>query len=230
MSKDFYIPTGDLCTGSCFAVKKIKPIGVVVKSANIRPQEQSREKMSQNLGSALSGTIEIPLFLKSGVARFENSFWATVQSFLVPALLMLPSAYLWTLSPHFAGFNVFSLAARFSLEYVLSGIVFLAAVFMAVSFLRKENSFLRFVTALNWTALFLFVLQAFTFALLSTGVLNWPNAQVFLMVQMVYGLLFQAFLIARCFGVHWSLAIVLAAAHYGISQGTSQFLGPIQNG
>jgi hypothetical protein len=230
MSKDFYIPTQDLCTGSCFAVKKIKPIGLFAKPAKIPLPTLLREKMSQNIGSALSGAIEIPLFLKSGVTRFENSVWATTQSFLIPALLMIPSAYLWTLSPHFAGFNILSLAGRFSIEYVLSNVVFLASVFLAVSFLKRETSFLRFVTALNWTALFLFILQAFTFALLSTGVLNWPNAQVFLMIQMVYGLLFQAFLIARCFGVHWSLAIALAAAHYAISQGTSQFLGPIQNG
>ncbi len=186
--------------------------------------------MSQNLRSALSGTIEIPLFLKSGVTRFENSFWATAQSFFVPALLMVPSAYLWTFSPYFSGFDIFQLATRFSLEYLLSGVIFLAVVFLTVSFLKKETYVFRFVTALNWTTLFLFVLQTLTFGLLNTGVLNWPNAQVFLMIQMVYGLSFQAFLIARCFGVHWSLAIALAAAHYGISQGTSQFLGPIQNG
>lgn len=186
--------------------------------------------MSQNIGSALSGTIEIPLFLKSGVTRFENNGWSAAQSFLIPALLMVPSSYLWTFSPHFAGFNIFSLAARFSLEYILSNTVFLAIVFLIISFLSKTEPFLRFINALNWTALFLFILQAFTLLLVNAGFLEWQAAQIFLIAQMVYGLAFQAFLMTRCFGIHWSIAIILAAAHYGVSQGTSQILGPIQNG
>lgn len=186
--------------------------------------------MSQNIGSALSGAIEIPLFLKAGVERFENSGWSAVQSFLIPALLMIPSAYLWTFSPHFSGFNVTVLAARFSLEYVLSGLVFFASVFFTVTLFKREGVFLRFVAALNWTALFLFILQAITLLLVNAGFLEWQAAQMFLLLQMVYGLAFQAFLIARCFGVHWSVAILLAAIHYAVSQGISQFLGPIQNG
>ncbi len=164
----------------------------------------------QTIRHALWGCLEIPLFFKLGVTRFENSRDFAIWSCLIPFLLLLPTASLAYVNPElgekgfiwclgfFTGLTLLGSGLTFVLVYFLSGII------------RDNTSFWSYMAAYNWLNLTNFLMNLPFLPLLAIGAYTWDEMSNLLLFLMLYAYTMNGFLATYVFRINGFLGASLA--------------------
>jgi len=164
------------------------------------------------------GCIEIPIFIKTGTERFENTASAAKLSFLVPFILLPFSAWLALANPGFKDQTVLSLLPKMTFEFILSTALYLSGIYMAVKQLDRAQFFPRFVNAQNWLSITQLVILLPILSGVMAGHWPWKDVYNFLVFLFMYGYVFQAFLITFTFRINWMLASALSILGMAINE------------
>jgi len=181
-------------------------------------------KFPQNIRDGLIGCLEIPLFLKAGVARFDNSKRAMQFSFLIGMLVTIPAAWLARSNPDFAGTAYPNLLAGFITEYLIFSFLYLPTMYFITKELGRGEYFNRFVNGYNWLNISQLCMIAPMVIGVWAGHWLWEEVYYFLVFLVMYGYAFFAFYITWNFRVNWMLGTGLAILGMALSELTHFFV------
>lgn len=167
------------------------------------------------LRSGLLGCFEVCLFMRQGVARFDDRPGAAVKSFLIP--LILSPLLLAVLIGFSGGFSFTYLLSLHSARVAITSGLFLAVVYFMTRQYGREAHFMRFVTVNNWMTLpsALFLLPVLACLVLGLD----PSAyEAYALFITLAGYAYTAFIVAGCFRLPWELGGFIAIMGLAIDQ------------
>ncbi|PZP56989.1 MAG: hypothetical protein DI586_01860 [Micavibrio aeruginosavorus] len=156
----------------------------------------------QKISDALVGCLEIPIFIKGGIDRFENTAKAARFSFIVPVVLLPFGAYLAQINPEFNGRSLINLLIIFAVKFGLFSVLYLGAVFIFVKQFDRHQFFYQFVNAQNWMILVQLVILLPVLLGVQAGRWPWEDIYNFQVFLIVYSYVFMAFLITCMFRIN----------------------------
>ena len=165
--------------------------------------------MTQSLKDSLRGCYEIPLFLKEGIERFENSRAAFLQSLLIPLLLIPMQLPVAGSDPELAQYPLLTVVVILSYRVIVSTAFFLGGVWLLTWPLERNDRFYRFATASNWIGLTGYVLLLPYFILIMTGAFSAEQLGTFLLFLIGFFMTLTAFTARHALNVHWAIAAMI---------------------
>lgn len=166
--------------------------------------------MTQKITQALMGCLDIPLFLKTGIGRFENSWGAAKLSFAVPVVLLPLVATVAPFNPQYQGQTYLMVLLQFVLLYLLTTALYLPLMYIITKSLGKLEAFPRFVGMQNWVGISGFVIILPILLGMSTGRWEWEEAYPLFVTMTLYSYAYVAFAITYTFSINWMLATSLS--------------------
>ncbi len=188
--------------------------------------------MTQSLKDSLRGCYEIPLFLKEGIERFENTRSAFLQSLLIPLILIPLQLPVAGSDPELAQYAFLTILVILSYRVIVSTAFFLGGVWLLTWPMERKDRFYRFATASNWIGLTGYVLLLPYFILIMTGTFTPEQLGTFLLFLIGFFIAMTTFTARHALNVHWVVAAmigmgallceILAAIMIGGLQGPAQ--------
>jgi len=166
--------------------------------------------IGQNIKSALWGCFEIPLFMRKGVSRFENTKRAAFSSFLVPLLVLIPSAELAKLNPQFTGHSYFWIGGSFLIMFLISASLFYGSSYISMWALEKKKSIFAYINAFNWMNVTFFVVNLPFFLLVYFGIFKYEEMINLFIFLILFSCAYQAYFITRLLNINWMLGTAIA--------------------
>ncbi len=167
---------------------------------------------------ALWGCLEIPLFFKMGVTRFENTRNFALWSCLVPLALLLPISTLAYVNPELADKGAIWCFFFFLGLTLLGGVLSLTLIYALTGVIRDNKSFWGYMAAYNWLNLTNFLINLPFLLLLSIGAYTWDEMSNLLLFLMLYAYVMNGFLITYIFRINGFLGASLAVVDFMCSE------------
>ena len=175
----------------------------------------------------LLGTLEIALFLRGGVDRFQPTNKNFKTSFLIP-ILLLPMTLATVFFAHPAGELADGatqiLAIIYTLRLFLSLGLFLGFVYIMAKTLDKTNEFKRLATANNWITIPAAVAMLPLLAMFLSGSHSWTEIYPMMVCITLYSYAYSGFMIAHVMRIPYELAGFMAIAGMVIHQSSLSFM------
>lgn len=165
--------------------------------------------MLPTIKSALRGCYELPLFLKQGVGRFQNSSRSFWQSTLVPLFLIPLQLPLAGADPEMARYPLVTLIVAQSYLTVISTAFFLGGVWLLTWPLERKDKFYQFGAAANWLSLTSYVLLLPYFLLVLSGTFSAAQLGNFLFFMICFFMAVIAFTAKNSLNIHWVVAVLI---------------------
>jgi hypothetical protein len=172
----------------------------------------------QTIRDALTGSLEIPLFLKAGIGRFAGDEASARASFLVPALLLPVSVRLARLDPEILAHSFEALLIRFTAVTALSLGLYLPAIALAARHLGAADATPRFINAQNWLGLSQVLILSPILLGVAIGRWSWAEVYPFLVFLLMYGYAYGAFAITHILRTNWMLGAALSILGMAVNQ------------
>lgn len=175
-----------------------------------------------NIKQSLLGVLEISLYMRSGVARFDNDIKAFWQSFWIIALniALVPVAipYVYEADESLQVLPVNAVIWLFLLKFIFTIITLVAFSYWVCRMLNREHDFRHYITASNWTSLTSFILYLPFLFLMASGFFTYMELSNHLFVMAVYIYSLGAYVAKRVLKIPWSLAIAIVIASLAINE------------
>jgi len=169
----------------------------------------------REIKSNLLGCLELTLFMRRGVVRFESSRVAAIKSFLITLLVLPPTlAVMVALSEGYAASLLVTLHA---IRIVLSMVLFLGAVYFITKQYDRQSYFYKFINIFNWMNIPGIILCLPILSIIITGasIEAFESYAVFItLLGYVYG----AFIITHTFRIPWEMGGFIAIISLAIDQ------------
>lgn len=166
--------------------------------------------MPQKIPEAVKGCIEIILFLKTSVERFENTKKNAVASFGIPVFFLLIESAIAPINADFENYSYTEILVRFLAVTAISLLLYLPTLYFISQSLNRSQYFPRFVVIRNWMALNEFILMIPVWGGVMGGRWTWEEVHPFLLFLSMAGYAYTAFTITHTFRINWMLAASLA--------------------
>lgn len=164
----------------------------------------------QSIKSALWGCLEIPLFMKLGVTRFNNTKDAAISSFIIPFLSVFLIAELAHINPVFADrpyiWNLFSLTALLVINIVL----FYGASYICMWALDRKEFIYTYINATNWLSLTVTLTNLPFILLVYFGFYTYAEMNNLFIFMILFGCTYQAFYITHALRINWMLGTAIS--------------------
>lgn len=151
--------------------------------------------ITDDIKNALWGCLEIPLYLKTGAARFSGSLAALKRSLVVPVLLI--PVIMWAI-PRPERYAGHSFIWEFLLMFIqlVVGTGFFAGIlyFFKPRHVTTED-FFKCITAYNWLSLSALVVNIPLILLAVMGINTWDDVLAMMILVTLYSYSFLAFMI-----------------------------------
>lgn len=164
----------------------------------------------QSIRQALWGCLEIPLFFKLGVTRFENSRDFAIWSCLVPALLLVPTATLAYVNPELGEKGFFWCLVFFTTLTLVGSALTFTLIYFLTGLIRDNKSFWSYMAAYNWLNLTNFLMNLPFLLLLAIGAYTWDEMSNLLLFLMLYAYTMNGFMVTYVFRINGFLGASLA--------------------
>lgn len=163
--------------------------------------------MKQKIIRYLQGSMEMALFMRSGIDFFPNDRREALWSFIVPLLCIPPTLFyavaakpdsLATLSPA-------QICVALTLKATLSVAVFLYAIWFFSGWVGKRENYWRFVTTGNWVSVIMLIILA-PFLIFDAN--NWAaqeTIRAMLIILSLYGYAVTGYIATRALNIPWML-------------------------
>ena len=165
--------------------------------------------MTQSLKDSVRGCCEIPLFLKQGLARFEPSRAAFLQSLLIPLLLIPLQIPFASTDAELAQYTFIPLLVILSYRVIMSTAFFLGGVWLLTWPLERKDKFFHFATVSNWLGLTGYVLLMPYFILLMTDTFTAAQMGNFLLFLIGFFIAMMTFVARHTLNIHWGVAAMI---------------------
>lgn len=165
--------------------------------------------------AGLLGCFEVSLFMRQGMARFDDRAGSAVKSFLIP--LVLSPLMLAVLIGFSSGYSFVYLLSLHSVRVAVTSCLFLAVVYLMTRQYGREAHFMRFVTVNNWMTIpsTLFLLPVVV--CLGLG-LDYSAYETYALFVTLAGYVYTAFVIAGCLRLPWEMGGFIAIMGLAIDQ------------
>ncbi len=165
--------------------------------------------------AGLLGCFEVSLFMREGMARFDDRPGSAIKSFLIP--LILAPLLLSVLVGFSGGFSFTYLLTLHSARVAITSALFLAVVYYMTRHCGREAHFMRFVTVNNWMTIpsTLFLLPVVACLLMGLDASVYETYALFITLA---GYVYTAFIIAGCFRLPWEMGGFIAIMGLAIDQ------------
>ncbi|MDY0029501.1 MAG: hypothetical protein RBR86_06115 [Pseudobdellovibrionaceae bacterium] len=182
--------------------------------------------MSHTIRKALLGCLEIPLFMKAGVKRFENTKEAATASFIIPFMFLFPISEISRINPDYTDLSYIYILSMTTLLLVLSMIFYYGACYACMVALERKNHFYQFVSATNWITLTSFVTNMPFFLLVYWGYYEYKEMFNLFIFMMFFAVTYQAFMITHLLRINWMLGTGISIMSLLIDDGLRQAIFP----
>ncbi|HNQ91691.1 MAG TPA: hypothetical protein PKI93_02045 [Alphaproteobacteria bacterium] len=166
--------------------------------------------MGQSVKSALWGCLEIPLFMKIGTTRFENTKQATLSSFLIPFLILIPTAEIAHINPEFTDKSYTWLFGSFALLFLISASAFFSASYVAMWALEKRDVFYAYINAFNWMNVSSFAINLPFYLLVYAGFYEFKEMFNLFIFFVLLICAYQAYFITHILKINWMLGTAMS--------------------
>ncbi len=170
----------------------------------------------KDIKANLLGCLEISLFMRHGIERYDNSRVAAIRSFLIPLLLM-PVALYVTAALDDSGGPYTGLIVLHGFKLVIAIVLFLTIVYFIAKQYDRQEHFNRFVSISNWSSIPAMLLVAPILYLVLTGQDTIPLESYAVFITLL-GYVYSAFIITHCFKMPWQLGGFIAILGMAIDQ------------
>lgn len=180
--------------------------------------------MSISIKRHLLGCLEIPLFMKVGVMRFDNTRNAAIVSFIIPLLILFPTAELAQINPDFVGKSYWWLLGMFALLYAGGSFAFFGCSYACMAALERKQYFMSYINAFNWLNLTSLAINLPFFLLVYAGYYTFEEMFNLFIFLILFGMTYQAFLITYMLRINWMLGAAMAIMGMLIDDGLHKLL------
>ncbi len=180
--------------------------------------------MSSQIKDALMGCLEIPLFMKTGATRFQNTIQAAKTSFLVPILVIFPVAEVAKVNSDFTDHSYIWLLGFFAMMLALNMLFFFGASYACMVALEKKDKFPAYITSMNWLSLTSLVINMPFLLLVYFGIYSYDEMYNLFIFLILFGTTYQAFLITHLLRINWMLGAAISIMGILIDDGIRQLL------
>ncbi len=170
----------------------------------------------------LVGTLEIALFMKSGINNFDNDFRAMIQSFSIFVLSFVFSImsfpFLYEAKQELQNLGFSSALVIFILKFLIGYILALGFIYFINKIMKREHNFIKFITTSNWASLINLVLFLPLFFLMKSGVSNYNDLYPHMVILSVYSYVLSAFIIRYVIDIPWELAVFITVCLLALNE------------
>ena len=160
----------------------------------------TRQEIKQNL----AGCLEILIFMRKGIERFQNvSRTDAIKSFLIP-LLLFPFVFTALVMTSKEGHSIPFIISVHFFRIVIGAMIYLTIVYFLSKQLERQEHFYRFLVIINWISLFdiIFVSPVMFYIFTGGEVTTIEPYAVFITLL---GYVYLAFIITHSFRVPWEM-------------------------
>lgn len=165
---------------------------------------------NQSIKEALWGCLEIPLFMKLGVTRFQNTREAALSSFLVLLIPLLLMAEMAQINPVFTGrpyiWNLFS----FSTLFVINAVLFYGASYICMWALDRKEQVYAFINGSNWLTITSTAINLPFLFLVYFGFYSYAEMNNLFIFIILFGCVYLAFFITHVLRINWMLGTAMS--------------------
>ncbi|MCB1590985.1 MAG: hypothetical protein KDI90_00900 [Alphaproteobacteria bacterium] len=170
--------------------------------------------------AALLGCLEICLFMRQGLGRFDDRPSSAIKSFLIPVILS--PLMLAVLVGFSGGFSFNYLLGLHTARVAVTSGLFLAVVYLMTRQYGREAHFMRFVTVNNWMTVpsTLFLLPVVACLVLGVDHSAYETYALFITLA---GYVYTAFVLTGCLRLPWEMGGFIAIMGLAIDQHALEF-------
>lgn len=173
----------------------------------------TKQEIKQNI----IGCLEIIIFMRTGVKRFQNvSRISAIKSFVIPvALLPLVLAVLVVTSKE--GYSVPFVVSVHLLRIVIGAIIYLSIVYFLSKQLERQEHFCKFLVISNWLSLFDIILVSPILFYIYTGA-DVTAVEPYAVFSTLLGYVYVAFVVTHTFRIPWEMGGFLAIVGLAVDE------------
>lgn len=180
----------------------------------VRPPEKQNDgappPVRPYIRNSLWGCLEIPLFMAIGAKRFDATWRTALWSFIIPFLIVIPTAELAHINPDFSDKTYDWIFGRFLSLYILGSLFYFIGLSMALWSFEKLGKLPGLVNGLNWLNLSNFLINLPFFLLVYFGAYSMDEMDNLLIFLIFFSISYQAYFLSKFIGINWMLAASLA--------------------
>lgn len=181
--------------------------------------------VSEYIKTSLLGTLELSLFLKRGVERFENTSKGFWLSWLVPIVLIVPNILLSASEGDFESLSFEAMMIIASYQALVSSFFYLGFVWVLCWPLDRVDRFFRFGAAVNWLSLASLLLFLPYYILHHFSSLGSEELGHLLLVIVGMIVCILTFTAKHVLNVNWLIALGLALFAFVCEYAAAEMLG-----
>ena len=171
----------------------------------------------QELKQNLIGCFEVALFLRSGVARFQDvSRTHAIKSFLIP-IFFLPLIFTVLVITSAEGYSIPFIVSVHLVRIVIGTILGFLMVYFLSKQLDRQKHFYRYIFIVNWFSLLDIIMVAPVLFYIFTGS-DVTNIEPYAVFITLLGYVYAAFIITNTFRVPWEMGGFVAIAGMAVDE------------
>lgn len=190
----------------------------------VKPPQRPLAPWGAYIRTSLWGCLEIPLFMSAGISRFTASWPEAARSFVIPLLVIFPTAELARINPDFSAQTYDWIFGRFFALYALGSLFYIIGLSMALWSFEKLGKLPSLVNGLNWLNLANFLINLPFFLLVYAGFYAIEEMDNLLIFLIFFSIAFQAYFLSKTIGINWMLATALAIFGLFTDQAAQQII------
>lgn len=172
----------------------------------------------QALRRNLLGCLEIVLFMRRGITRFNTTKGAAIRSFLIPLILSPILLMLLAIESHGTPFML--MVSIHLPRTIISIAAFLFVTYALMRQFNRNKHFYQFVVATNWLSVPVTLFLLPIVVMLFTGTHTIAEIESYAIFTIIFGYVLTAFIATHALRIPWELGGFVAIVGLGIDQTT----------
>lgn len=175
-------------------------------------------RILQEIRNALRGCLEIALFLKIGITRFEGTIPAFLRSLVVPFLII--PVVIWTVPVlgDLANRSSGWIAMLHATQLVFGIASFMAIVYVLKNRIVTNEDYLRTITAYNWLSVPSYVINIPLILMGHLAVHSWADVSAMMLLVTLYCYCYLAYMLTHSLRTSWIFGITIAMLDFMVGE------------